>query len=158
MKKFFTLAMVTAMILFFFSCKKSSSDNSNTTTTSFSMKYNGTAWTGTTITASYISYNNSTSVTAYKSGTSDQVVIAFTGNTTGTYNFTGDAAIGSGTIGSVTFSSLYSAVPSGTITVTNYDTSKKLISGTFSFDAVNTGNVTVHITEGKFENIPVTIY
>ena len=156
MKKNVFILLFAVMMVTFFSCKKSSSDDTTDTTASFSLKFQGTTWTGTSYTAAHLTFNNTTQITAYKSGTSDQIVVAFTGSATGTYTFN-DNNLGSAVIGSITFSSLFSDIPVGSIVVTKYDVSKKLISGTFVFDGQSFGGTVYHITEGKFNNIPLTV-
>lgn len=153
MKNFVTLALLTAIMVSFFSCKKDS--NSSSITPSLSMKFEGTGWTATTVLATYTSYNSSTTITASKTG--DQLVLIYTGTGKGTYNFTDDEAFGSGNIGPVSFSTLVSFFPTGSVIVTSYDSSKKLISGTFSFTGDNMGGSAFQVTEGKFENVTVTM-
>jgi hypothetical protein len=157
MKKIISLALLAAVMISFTSCKKKS-DSSETavTTPSLSMKFNGNSWVPTTITAAYLSYNSSTTITAYKTGTSDQFVLIYAGKGTGTYNFADDEAFGSGNIGSSTFSTIMFDYTTGSVIVTAYDSSKKLISGTFSFSSSKKSESSLNVTEGKFDNIPLT--
>ena len=144
-KNVFSLTLVIMMVIFF-SCKKDSTDaTTDSTASSFSVKVQGTTWTGSIYAAVHFAFNNTTQITASKSGTSDQVVIAFTGSGTGTYTF-GDSNLGSAVIGSVAYSSLFSDIPVGSIVVTKYDASKKLVSGTFSFDAASFSGTIYHFT------------
>ena len=157
MKKNVFVLLLAAMMVTFFSCKKDSSDaNTDSTASGFSVKIQGTSWTGSTYVAAHLTFNNTTQITAYKSGSSDQVVIAFTGAATGTYTFN-NSNLGSAVIGSVAYSSLFSDTPVGSIVVTQYDVSKKLVSGTFSFDGQSLAGTVYHFTEGKFTNIPLTV-
>jgi hypothetical protein len=155
MKKNLFILLLAVMMFTFLSCSKDSSDD--TTTPGFSLKFQGNTWTGTTYTATHITFNNTTQITAYKSGTSDQVVIAFTGSGTGTYPFN-DSNMGSAIIGTYTFSSVFSDTPVGSIVITKYDASKKLVSGTFSFEGQSYAGTVYQITDGKFDNVPLTVY
>jgi len=155
MKKNVFILLLAVMMITFFSCKKDSADDT-TTTAGFSLKFQGATWTGSTYTATHLSVTSTTQINAYKSGTSDQIVLAFTGSGTGTYTFN-DNNMGSAVIGSYSFSSIFSDTPVGSIVITKYDTSKKLISGTFTFDGQTFGGTIYHITEGKFDNTPLTV-
>jgi hypothetical protein len=135
---------------------KKDRNETEATTPGFSLKVQGTTWTGSTYAAVHLAFNNVTQVTAYKSGTSDQIVVAFTGASTGTYAFN-DNNLGSAVIGSVAYSSLFSDIPVGSIVITKYDVTNKLISGTFSFDGESFGGTVYHFTEGKFNNVPLTV-
>ena len=158
MKKNVFVLLLAIMMVTFLSCKKDSSDTTtDDTTVGFSLKFQGNTWTGSTYTAAHVTATNQTQITAYKSGTSDQVVVGFTGSGTGTYNIN-DNNMGSAVIGSATFSSLFSDPPVGSIVITKYDVSKKLISGTFTFDGQSYGGTVYHITDGKFSNVPLTVY
>jgi hypothetical protein len=157
MKKIITLALLAAVMIASTSCKKKSdSTDTSGTSPSLSMKFNGTSWTATTISAAYLSYNTSTTITTLKSGTSDQFVLIYAGKGTGTYNFGDDEAFGSGNIGSVSFSTVTSFYPTGSVIVTSYDATKKLISGTFSFTSDKKDASSFNVTEGKFDNVPLT--
>jgi hypothetical protein len=157
MKKNVFILLLAVMMVTFFSCKKDSSDNNtDDTTASFSLKFQGTTWTGSTFAATHLTVNNTTQISAYKSGTSDQIVLAFSGSGTGTYTFN-DNNMGSAVVGTLTCSSLFSDTPVGSIVITKYDDSKKLISGTFSFDGQSLYGTVYHITDGKFVNIPLII-
>jgi hypothetical protein len=157
MKKNVFPFLLAIMMVTFFSCKKDSSDPTpDSITPGFSAKVQGTTWTGTTYAAAHFGFNNVTQITANKSGTSDQIVLAFTGSATGTYTFS-DTNLGSAVIGSVAYTSLFSDIPVGSIVITKYDDSKKLISGTFSFDGESFDGIVFHFTEGKFTNIPLTV-
>lgn len=155
MKKTAILLMLVALMVTFFGCTKDSDDS--TTTPSLSLKFQGNAWTATTVAATYISYNNTTTITASKIGTSDQFVTFYTGTGEGTYTAEDEKGYCSGTIGSVTFSTVISDFPTGAIIVTHYDASKKLISGTFSFTGNYFSGGDWAVTEGKFENVPVVL-
>jgi hypothetical protein len=155
MKKNVFILLLAVLIVTCFSCKKDSSEDS--TTPGFSLTFQGATWTGSSYTATHLTATNSTQITAYKSGTADQIVVAYTGSATGTYTFN-DSNMGSAVIGSITFSSIFSDPPVGSIVVTKYDVSKKLISGTFTFDGQTFGGTVYHITNGKFDNVPLTVY
>jgi hypothetical protein len=148
--------LLAVMMATFVSCKKDSSSTTESTTPGFSLKFQGTTWTGTTYTAVHFAFNNTTQISAVKSGTSDQIVLAFTGSAAGTYTFD-DYNMGSAVIGTITFSSLFSDIPVGSIVVTKYDASKRLISGTFTFNGATFAGTVYQITEGKFTNVPLTV-
>ncbi len=157
MKKNVIILLLAVMTVTFFSCKKKSSDDTtDSTTAGFSLKFQGSTWTGSTYTAIHLNVMNTTQITAYKSGTSVQIVLAFTGAATGTYTFD-DNNMGTAVIGNYSFTSIFSDTPVGSIVVTKYDVSKKLISGTFSFDGQTYGGTVYHITEGKFDNVLLTV-
>ena len=127
MKKNVFILMLAVMMVTSFGCKKDSSDaTADSTAPGFLLKVQGTTWTGSTYAATHFAFNNSTQITANKSGTSDQIILAFTGSGTGTYTFN-DYNLGSAVIGSVSYTSLFSDIPVGSIVITKYDASKKLI-------------------------------
>lgn len=152
-----TLLKATLMIvlgLSLNSCTKkstsTSNNNNNTSTTpAFSATMNGTATTFTTVAgtngSSYLEINESATGS---SGYSIQLWIAASQVKTGTYSFVAPGGSGSYAIVQTT-SSQYWATGSGTLTITAATGS--LITGTFSFTATGSGNMSV--TNGSFANI-----
>ncbi len=154
MKKIATLALLIAMMVSSFNCKKDSS-GSSVPAASLSMKLNGTSWNATTISAAFTSSTNTTTIVAIKSGTSDNLELSYIGTGKGTYTIDMGEASGSGTIGSVSFDTGNSLNATGSVIVTGYDSSNKLISGTFSFMNTVNGTIVYNVTAGTFENVPV---
>ena len=137
-------------------CKK----DTTATPGSMTVTIAGTAWTATAVSANYNTLSNVTQVTGVNTSTNRQVQIAFTGNTTGTYNFTFNdySTYGSysTTSGSDVYSTSLSGTPVGQIVITQYDKTNHLLSGTFHFDAFNQNDVKLSFTSGVFTQVPYT--
>ena len=152
------LLTLTALLMFTsFSCKKDSDDNTILPATSgFSAKVDGTTWTATIFLALRSTTANDIEITSTSGVASEQMDLIIKGSGTGTYPI-GVNNVGAAYIGGKTFTSVLSLVPAGTIVITKYDESAKLISGTFFFDAADQLGVVYHVTGGTFTNVPLTI-
>jgi hypothetical protein len=138
---FFVLALVAFGLN---SCKKSSESTTKKTTNTVALKYNGTAYSTSTITAAYskgalqIIATFSTTTSVYLAIVSDVKVGSFdlaTGAGAGTFTLgTSNAILGD----------------TGTITITSF--TGTTVAGSFTFSGPNlTGSGTGDITEGTFQ-------
>ncbi len=155
---FFTVLSVIAIIS---SCKKDDNTIQDTllSTASMTAKVNDTVWSAATRITKHFASSNKFVI----SGTSTDgqvIVITVMGDATGTY--TSSTAIDSlsAQVGAVWQPDASSPTTnnyvsqSGTVTLSTVDTQNKKVSGTFSFDLVNTNLSTQKsITEGKFTDL-----
>lgn len=150
--------MLAATVIFAAGCKKSSDDTTPTPspTKSFSAKIDGTAWSSTSVISSYTATLGYTQVAATGGNNSDTFQITFVGEATGTFSM-GTVTTGTASVNGTMFSSISLDPPVGQVVVTKYDKTSNLVSGTFSFDARDMNGATHHITEGKFENVPLVV-
>jgi hypothetical protein len=151
-KSLFILAMLT-VLAFVYSCKK---DETEEAKTSFSAKVQGTSWTAATIVAFHATGGNYTQITAAGSMPTEQISLYYIGSGTGTFTMNDDN-LASAVIGSYTFTSMFSDTPDGEIVITKYDETNKKISGTFHFKGEDIDGNVYTVTEGKFENVDLTI-
>jgi hypothetical protein len=75
---------------------------------------------------------------------------------TGTFAFNDDN-MGTSTIAGSVFSTIFDNNPTCEIIITKFDATKGKISGTFSFTGEDFDGNDFAVTEGKFENIVLTI-
>ena len=138
------------------SCKKDKTDTSGDTSTGFSAKVGGTSWTAKSVIATEYT-GPSTIIVAIGSTASETMTLHIGGAANGTYKVTANNNMCEGNIGDY-FSTYFSDVPVGQIVITKYDLTNKLVSGTFTFDASSSGSTVYHVTEGKFDNVPLTVF
>lgn len=150
MKKLNLIFILLAILTLNNGCKKDKDEDENLPA-SFSVKVEGTLWTGNTYTAAHSTILNSTEIVAYGISNSEYIVLDINGSGTGTYAID-DHNTGSGLIGGTVFSTTFHNNPSGDIIITKYDESNGKISGTFSFVGYGDSNVFT-VTEGKFVNV-----
>jgi hypothetical protein len=126
------------------SCKKSSESTTKKTGSTVSLKYNGTAYSSSTITAAY---SKGALQIIGTFGTTTSVYMAIISNVkVGSFDVSTGAGAATFTIGTST-SILGDA---GTITITSFTSST--VAGTFTFSGSNlTGSGTGDITEGTFQ-------
>jgi len=176
MKRASLLILALAVVLTFNSCKKD--ENGNIVVASLSVKKDGTLWN---------SLVRQTSVTANPTSTSGGKLIAITA--TNGANITSGELLNITILGTdlkeyklqtlltsntpisteCTFTFKASAGDSdatkiyagvvGSVTLTKYNESSKLVSGTFKFTTMQGGDATkkIEFTEGKFENLTITL-
>jgi hypothetical protein len=154
MKKSVISYLVLFILIFSFGCKK---DDSTTTTPGLSVKIDGTTWTGQVNTWTYVAQQNITLISASNSTLTEQLQVAFSGHTTGTYNFTANDLVSYGQFAYMTnldmYSTISSTTPVGQIVVTEYDTINQTISGTFHFEAYNFDDQKKVFTDGVFTKL-----
>jgi hypothetical protein len=133
-------------------CKK---DNSNAGPASFSAKVEGVDWTANNVSGIASATDPSTAITATNIS-DEKMTLAFYTHNTGTITFKANDpySFGSYATADNEYSTLNSSSPLGTIIITDFDKSQKIISGSFSFTGKNTAGNKINITEGKFENVP----
>jgi hypothetical protein len=153
MKKIILCTLLAAMLVFSFSCKK---DSTETTATSCSAMVEGTKWTAANTMVVHSTGGNTTQFLASGAAPSEQIAIYFKGSGTGTFKFNDDN-LGSVVVGNYVFTSLFSDTPVGEIVITKYDAANKKISGTFTFQGEDIDGVVYHVTEGKFDNVTLTV-
>ena len=159
-----TLAfMMIVVLIFSFGCKKDKSETTPETTSSLSVKYDGTTWSSSAVSAIYTSQMDITAIISMNSTATQQVHVTFIGDSTGTFNCTNDTfentlAVMLG-VGAGDSYLTWMADANGTlgqIIVTKYDKINNKISGTFHFDGYNEDGTKKVFTEGKFTNINCT--
>lgn len=139
-----------------FSCKKDKDDDNPTpvsvdTSTFFFCKIDGVEWVDDAYFADYDPNGNTTRVVIQNPD--DLIRVDIGSQTTGTFAFTTNGVFGCVYVNGAgeRFTST-----SGTVTVTEYNKSRRFISGTFSGSLTNSANnETIQITEGKFNRIPL---
>ena len=162
MKKTGLFLSIIALIVFSISCTKETVDEVAPliTTASMTATVNDTAWTSVTrVTKNYTNLN-----TFVITGTStDGKVIAVTvkGNEVGTYTSSTSIDSASAQVGAIwkPSSSLNYVSKNGNVKITDINTTDLRISGTFSFEVVNSSdlNDSFEITSGKFENVKYSV-
>jgi len=162
MKKTVLFLSIIALIVFSISCKKETVDEVAPliTTASMTATVNDTAWTSVTrVSKNYTNLN-----TFVITGTSsDGKVIAVTvkGEQVGTYTSSTSIDSLNAQVGAVwkPNSSLNYVSKNGTVKITDINTSDLRISGTFSFEVVNSSdlNDSFGITSGKFDNVKYSV-
>ena len=156
MKNHALISILLVILVFTFGCKKEKDETSGSAA-SFSAKVEGTLWPAAIIMATHFTDGNLTTITAAGGVPSDQISLDIKGSGTGTF-IMNDDNMGSVTIGNSSFTSMFSSNPVGQVLITRYDAENKLISGTFYFNGEDLDGKVYHVTEGKFENIELTIY
>jgi len=146
-----TLVRITAIAVVLFtlgSCaKKTTSTPAASTTPSFSATMNGTA---TTFTGSASSGANYFQINGVNTSTYTVELFLYKVSSTGTYSLA--ANNGSDSYSAISSQSGQSwTSTSGTVTISTYDATNKLVSGTFSITATGSGSMSV--TNGSFSNI-----
>jgi hypothetical protein len=154
MKKSAIACLLMIVLVFSFGCKK---DDSSTPSSGLSVKIDGTVWTGQVNTAYYQSQQNVTIITGANTTLTEQLQVAFLGNSTGTYTFKANDIVSYGTFAYLTnldlYTTYYISSPVGEIIVTEYDKTNHVISGTFHFEAYNSNDKKMVLTDGKFTNL-----
>jgi hypothetical protein len=157
MRKTSCLILLLFVILFSYSCVDDKTEVAPGSDNSMTVKIDGATWTPAQVTAYYNSENNYTLITGVNSSMSQQLKIAFTGKDAGTYKFTAadQNMFGSFMVTAASvfiFTTLGQDNPVGQIEVTENNTSRHTISGTFNFDAYS-GSVKKTFSEGSFTNV-----
>lgn len=155
MKKLNVIFILLALLALSYGCKKDKDEDENLPA-SFSIKVGGTPWTGNTFLAVHAVGTDVTQIVAYGVAPSEQVVLTFKGSGTGTFAFNDDN-MASCTIAGNVFSTIFDDNPTGEIIITKYDAANGKISGTFSFTGEDFDGNAFIVTEGKFENLALTI-
>lgn len=127
-----------------------------TGTPSFAVKIDGTQYTANTYAATV--GNGLTSITGFKGTSGEYVSIVLDAVATGTYDARALMAYSPDGDEDNVYSniSLTEEEVSGTVTISQINTTNHTISGTFSFTGYRDGVANKVFTEGKFENIPYT--
>lgn len=155
MKKYvFTILMIAVLVLSY-SCKKDEKQDSDTP--AMSCLIDGVLWNASGINAMQDQSDNLVDISCNDISEDQDLKLSFFCTETGTINFMKNNYdnFGSFTIWSNLgiFSSNYSSNPSGQVVITEYDKTKKTISGTFHFDAHDNQGNKKSFTEGKFTNL-----
>jgi len=151
-KLLFILTMVLALA-FSYGCKK---DESQKAKAEFSAKVEGTVWTANMMTAVHVTGGNYTQIMAAGSMPSEQIALYYKGTGPGTFTLD-EENLASAVIGEYVIFSMYSDTPDGEIVISTYDAANKKISGTFHFKGEDIDGNVYSVTEGKFENLDLTI-
>jgi len=160
--RYTSLLLVSFLIIAvtFSSCKKDETvQDVILSPASMTAKVNDTAWTAITRATRHFAANNKFVITG--TSTDGQViVITVMGDTTGTYTSSTSIDSLSAQVGAVWQPDASSPTEdnfvsqSGTVTLTTVDTENLKVSGTFSFELINTNLSTQKsITEGKFSDL-----
>jgi len=155
-KKILFITIGIIFIVITIKCKKDSSGNTIIPgiNTSMSAKINGVDWSslvrvcnksGNTITLTGTSADGQIIVlTISPASSSDSLAINTNYNLLGTTVYKASATTAINDI---------CAATSGTVKLTQFDKTQKLISGTFSFSAISTSLISTAVTVGDFENV-----
>jgi len=154
MKKLKFLSLLLAVVALMTACNKDDKDD-KTEESGVSVQYDGKTWKSTIVTAAYFADLDETIITGANASSGEQVLLSFSGSTTGTLAITtSDGPLFSFIMGqSSSFSTLISDNPTGEIVITKFDKEKKLISGTFHCMAEDIDGVAKEFTNGTFTNI-----
>lgn len=154
MKKTQLTMLMLVFLVFAFGCKK---DDTETVTPGLSVKIDGTTWTGKVNTGYYDAQNNLTVIAASNTSLTEQLQLAFIGNSTGTYTFSANDFESFGAFAYMSTVDIYTTIsditPVGQIVITEYDKTNHTISGTFHFEGYNSLDEKKTFTEGKFTKI-----
>ena len=158
MRKTGLFLAIVALIVFTISCTKETAEDVAPLLTSASMtaSVNDTTWSSITRVSKHYSNLNMFVITG--TSTSGKVLaITVRGEQVGTYNSSTSIDSASAEVGVVwkPSTSLNYVSKSGTVHITDINTSESRISGTFNFEVVNSSDLadTYNITEGKFDNV-----
>jgi len=148
------LVLICISILFNMGCKK---DSSTAGPASLSATIDGTVWTANQVSGIASAKTAATSITA-KNAAGEQLIVAFYSHDTGTITFKYNDAYSFGTYATTgdSYSTYNSNSPLGNVTISVFDKTQKIISGSFSFVGKNSSGDKKTITEGKFANVPYT--
>ena len=163
MKHHISLLLASFIIIAFSisSCKKDDNTVQNTLLSSASMtaKVNDTVWTAITRVTRHFATGQKFVITGTSSD-GQVIVITILGDVAGTYSSSTSIDSLNAQVGAVWQPDASSPTTdnfvsqSGTVTITSVDTENLKISGTFSFDMINTNLSTQKsITEGKFSDL-----
>jgi hypothetical protein len=151
-----------AVLTFSFACSDENTEVAPADTNSITIKIDGTVWTPAIVTAYYSEQSGITLITGSNASATQQLKIAFMGNEAGTYTFTAADQNTFGTFivtgaSAFIFSTLTLDNPVGHITVSGYDKTKHIISGTFYFEGYS-GSVKKTFSEGVFTKVEYDAY
>lgn len=159
MKKYVFPILMIAVLYFSFSCKKDEKQDSDTP--ALSCLIDGVLWSASGISVMQDESDNLVDISCEDISEDQMFKLSFVCTGTGTVNFMKNNYdnFGSFTVISAlgVFSSNYSSNPSGQVVITEYDKTKKTISGTFHFDAHDNQGNKKSFTEGKFTNMYIWI-
>jgi len=137
-----------------------SKDSTSVLSTKMSATVDGVAWSATVPLAVKSSYGFViTGTQASLAGSTSTLVITLKGTTTGTYTLiaTTNNCVATYTPSILAASDSYASLTSGTVNLTEINTTDKTITGTFSFPSCsNTALKSVAITNGKFTDLKYT--
>ena len=114
-------------------------------------KVEGTSWKNVDISASRVNPPGAITIVGVASGEQISLQIRTTG--TGTYSLSSGEQQWASYAKSGTQYNTTLPGGSGTLVVTKYDETSRLISGTFTFTAKDAGGSSVHVTDGVFTNV-----
>jgi|GEM_PF-4263506 len=122
-------------------------DGANNTITA---KVNGGSWQNSSLSATRVNPPGAISIVGV--GNSEQIALQISPTGVGSYPLTGAQQWASYTKLGTQYSTKQEG-GSGSVTITKYDETSRLISGTFSFVARDFSGTPVNITEGSFVNV-----
>lgn len=131
-------------------CLDDENPNDPTATRMLSAAINGTDWNATTTSATRIV--PPAAMTVVGSGGGTQLTLNIGAAATGTYSLGGSEHVAICRYNGAEFAT-NRPNSTGTLTITAYDETKKLLSGTFSFTAYNAAGEHVTLTNGHFANV-----
>ena len=162
MRKLGIILSFIALVVFTDSCTKEKIEELAPLVTQASMSANINNTTWTTITRITKHYTGLHTFVITGTSTSGRVLaITVKGETTGTFTSSTDINDPSAQVGAVwkPSSSLNYVSKSGSITISEINTTDSKLTGTFSFEMVNTSDISdvISIASGKFDNIKFSV-
>lgn len=149
MNKTILVSLLLTALLFSVSCKKDKTDKTEEIKPSISVDYDGTTWSTQNFAATYSAEMNTTLIIA--SNGAQMLSLAVEGINPGIYPLNEELNFCSFD----NYSTFLSENPDGEIVITNYDSVKHEISGTFHFVGETTERATKAFTNGKFNDLQV---
>ena len=162
MKKYYIIISIIMFGIIATSCTKENAEEIAPLITQASMSANIDDTTWTTITRVTKHYTGLHTFVITGTSTSGRVLaITVKGETTGTYTSSTDINDPSAQVGAVwkPSSSVNYVSKSGTVTFSEINSSDSKLTGTYSFEMVNTNDITdvINIESGKFDNIKFSV-
>lgn len=160
MRRILIMALMAAAIIFTTACSKDEEkETPGAATTSFSVKTDGTVWNPTIISALYNKTEDVVIISATDAALK-MITITFYGHTARTYPVDSSdksAACGYSIGTTASYSTIFLAEPQGSVTISDFNLTSSLVSGTFSFVVQDVNGNKIALTEGKFSNVSVQI-
>ena len=154
------MAFMAAAIIITTACSKDEkTETPEVPTTSFSVKTDGIVWTPNIISAFYNETEDVVVVSATDAALK-MITITFYGHTARTYpvdNSDKYAACGYSIGTTASYNTIFLEEPQGSVTISEFNLTNSLVSGTFSFVVQDINGNKITFSEGTFSNVSVQI-